>query len=109
MMGRTTSLISVPLCCLVMALVLGTAVQVDTPARPRVLKGSGFNSLKVQCFQANGFKYQLAPLHLGRASCTRHLMQGQTHSCDEWQVCPVAHTHTHRPPPKTILLGIFSS
>ena len=28
------------------------------------MKALGFNSLKLQCFQAIGFKYQLAPLQL---------------------------------------------
>ena len=31
-----------------------------------MLKALGFNSLKVQCSQAVGFKYQPAPLHIGR-------------------------------------------
>ena len=43
----------------------GRAVQVDTGLTP-CWKALGFNSLTVQCFQANGFKYQPAPpLHRG--------------------------------------------
>ena len=42
-----------------------------------MLKALGFNSLKVQCFQAIGFRYQPAPLHLG--------LRGGDH-CAEYEV-----------------------
>ena len=56
-------------------------MQVDrlTSARPQVdpvLKAPGFNWLKVQPFQAIGFKRQPAPIHLGGVEGARGRLPG---------------------------------
>ena len=72
--------------------------RLSTSAWPRVLKALGFNSLKAQCFQSVGFKYQLAALHLGEGATV--VLDGQK-VLPRWggasSIDPDLKAHTHTP------------